>query len=162
MFFPRPGSVRRCWRHQYAPALRAGSYGYGCYRIQRHSAPHWSRDYPLRLSIAQALPRQRRACSVSSVCISLARAGRLCAATTFSTSPPVHRFASHRAVGLFSVIVQQLFNQLLQVTATAVEDLDDLLLLRGQGPATRSANSSVPSRILANGVFSSCDRWRRN
>ena len=46
----------------------------------------------------------------------------------------VHRFASHRAVGLFSVIVQQLFNQLLQVTATAVEDLDNLLLLRGQGP----------------------------
>ena len=46
----------------------------------------------------------------------------------------VHRFASHRAVGLFSVVVQQLFNQLLQVTTTAVEDLDDLVLLRGQWP----------------------------
>ncbi|PIN63575.1 hypothetical protein CKQ90_35680, partial [Klebsiella pneumoniae] len=43
-----------------------------------------------------------------------------------------------------------LFNQLLQVTATAVEDLDNLLLLRGQGPATRSPTASVPSRILFN------------
>ncbi len=81
----------------------------------------------------------------------LARAGRLCAATTFSTSstsPPLREPPGRRPV---SVIVQQLFNQLLQVTATAVEDLDNLLLLRVRGPATRSANSSVPSRILANG-----------
>ena len=44
----------------------------------------------------------------------------------------VHCFPGYRAVGLFAVVVQQLFNQLLQVAAAAVEDLDDLLLLRRQ------------------------------
>jgi hypothetical protein len=42
----------------------------------------------------------------------------------------VHDFTRDRAIGLFAVVVQQLFNQLLQVAAAVIEDLDDLLLLR--------------------------------
>ncbi len=55
-FFRRRGSARRYWRHRYEPARRGGNYESECYRIQRHSAPHWSTDYQARWSATSAPP----------------------------------------------------------------------------------------------------------
>jgi hypothetical protein len=54
-----------------------------------------------------------------------------------------------------------LFNQLLQIAAAGIEDLDDLFC---SASAARPpvGQQLRPSRMLASGVFSSWERWRRN
>lgn len=70
----------------------------------------------------------------------------------------IHFLPLDRAIGQFAVIVEQLFDQLLQIAAAVIKDLNDFLLFRRQRPRYPVASSSVPSRMLASGVFSSCDR----
>ncbi|MNE26403.1 hypothetical protein D3C80_1197660 [compost metagenome] len=43
----------------------------------------------------------------------------------------LNAFQFNRAISQFTVVIKQLFNQFLQITATGVEDLDDLFLLSG-------------------------------
>ena len=44
----------------------------------------------------------------------------------------LHIFQYHCPVRQLTVVVQQLLNQLLQIPAAVIEDLDNLFLLRGQ------------------------------
>ena len=46
----------------------------------------------------------------------------------------IHFLPLDRAIGQFAVIVEKLFDQLLQIAAAVIKDLNDFLLFRRQRP----------------------------
>jgi hypothetical protein len=67
-------------------------------------------------------------------------------------------FQNHRPISQLAVVIQQLLNQLLQITAAGIQDLDNLFLFGVNGPATRPP--AAPSlRACWRAAFSAHGRY---